>query len=423
MKEHDNSIRQGARDWDASGMPGMMPPTFQVTAGDTYAFGPKGENIWNTKSSLKVRPAEYNGAVINYDVKGGGVTQVPANDGIAKLGTTEGGATLETLSTAYIDQEKGAQIPIRDVFSYHLIGGKYVVAPENASGKEFDLNGQYKLKSELLKAGPESIVRNITLYEAPTKVVDKQASLNTSGSTTKGGIDVGAGGEAGQKSTLHVELDGNDVALIIDGVAKTVSKEEALSSDALESVLGGFESLLAKQKATADMDMQMRAKLESYFGYHWENTSKELSFHSEVSEFERGGVKAIDQQTVTLFQPDPEPEKNTYFEKDGQVAVSDIGKSGIAKFMADHADKFDGVKRGTHMITLSGHASSSGTEETNLKVSRERLEEIMRMICTSDNGIDHHEDFILENNGESKSFQGDVFDLDRKVKLSFVLRR
>jgi hypothetical protein len=425
MKEFDNSQRQESRDWDASAMPAMKPPKFAVSVGGIHKFGQTSENTWKTESNLNI--ISDLGNDFNFPLTNGKARIIDAANGL-ELGTKSGSLNLLTSNSLYgthgKEKEKFEVSPeIADTFEYKQSeDGQYTVSPTNAGPQEFAVAGPYTLRSEIKQAGPEAINRRITLHEAKGKSGNFDSEGSTSKSGTKGGINVGASGGAHQKTQINVEIDGNDMVVIAGGgKVKKMPKKEALANKELESALGGFDELLAKQKATGELGMQGAGDLASYFGYHYENTSEEKSVHTKTHNYETGGVIATDDQIVSIKQiPKPKPMTTARFEGEGQTEVSGDTEKQVSTFLQANQEIMTQVKNGFYRIKLSGYASSSGKEQRNQTLSVERAAAIEDLFIKLDPSLHPHKTFTSEGHGSEFARKGIIQDKDRSVVIEFV---
>jgi hypothetical protein len=422
MKDFDNAPRQGSRDWDATGMPSMMPPPFAVTANGIHKFGPSNNIIWEPKTNLNIAPTGKN--PFNFPVLSGQPFSIDAKKG-QEIGTDKGTLVLNTINNVEGTDEENNPIDrkpeILDSFNYQILAdGRYEIKAAGAGPQEKFVHGPYTLQSKLLQSGPESIERHITLHQAKGQVNNMDSEGSTSKSGTKGGIDVGASGGAHQKTQINVEIDGNDMVVIAGGgKVKKMPKEEALANKELESALGGFDDLLAKQKATGELGMQGAGDLASYFGYHYENTSEEKSVHTKTHDYETGGEIATDVQIINIDQ-NIKSRTTAMFEGEGQTEVSGNTEEQVSTFLQANQEIMTQVKNGFYRIKLSGYASSSGKEQQNQTLSVERAAAIEDLFIKLDPSLHPHTTFTSEGHGSEFARKGIIQDKDRSVVIEFV---
>lgn len=421
MKDFENSQRQESRDWDASDMPEMKPPEFGLTADGMHHFGDKGESKWKTTSNLLIQPGERR-KPFNFSLENGKPFFIDASKG-QELGTSKGGIVLSTvneISAHLAENSVLGMTNIDDAFNYTLgSDSRYHLSPNGAGPQEKALGGPYTLRSELLSAGPESIHRRISLFQAKGQEVNEDSKTTTGKSGNKGGINASASGGAHQKTQINVELDGNDVLLIAGGKTKRMPKEEALSNKELESALGGFDELLAKQKASGELGMQGAGDLASYFGYYYENTSESKSVRSSTQNYETGGLIHTDDQIIEIHQ-NPKPAATALFEEEGQTEASGTTEERVTAFLQSNQEMMTQVKNGFYRIKLSGYASATGTKDANQELSLKRADEIRDLIVKNDMGVNPFKHFTTEGNGSKFARIGSANDADRAVVIEFV---
>ncbi|HHG83797.1 MAG TPA: hypothetical protein ENJ82_03525, partial [Bacteroidetes bacterium] len=278
MREFDNSYtKQGSRDWDASKMPGLMPPGFSLTADGSHALSSKAlflgkqESSWNVTTRLNISATDRK-KDFSFEVEDGKPFAIDASKGL-DLGTKTGNVSFVSNSVLKpeLDSSATQSSQIAEQFEYKMDEqGNYVLGQKASGPERIDLSGPWFLKNHVVQAGPDRIRRELELHKDKTLVDDSHLERSSSKSTTKIGGDLGTSGSGSMKNKLHVELDGNDVLLLLGGAEMRLTKEAALGNEVLDRVLGGFETLLQKQSVSVDVETQLAGTLAASCGYHYE---------------------------------------------------------------------------------------------------------------------------------------------------------
>ncbi|HHG84884.1 MAG TPA: hypothetical protein ENJ82_09050, partial [Bacteroidetes bacterium] len=279
MREFDNSYtRHGSRDWDASKMPGLMPPDFALrtdgghelsTESSPLSFGNKTTH-WDVTTHLNISATDRK-KDFSFEIEDGKPFVIDASKGL-DLGTKTGNVSFVSNSVLKpeLDSSVTQSSQIAEQFEYKMDEqGNYVLGQKASGPERIDLSGPWFLKNHVTQAGPERIRRELELHKDKTLVDDSHLELSSSKSTTKIGGDLGSSGSGSMKNKLHVELDGNDVLLLLGGAEMRLTREAALGNEVLDRVLGGFETLLQKQSVSVDVETQLAGTLAASCGYHY----------------------------------------------------------------------------------------------------------------------------------------------------------
>jgi len=422
MKEFHNATRENSRNWDASGMPGMMPPDFNLSADAQHPLGPE-QHTWKVDTRGLVSMSDRNKS-IPFPMKNNQEVGIDPKMGL-EMGTETGTVSISSESVLTLSGQKRTGNTFQShapapLFHYHLDPQKgYQITYKGPKVQERPIGAGYSMRSELIDAGPKLIDRKLSLHTVGKQHDHRSVNLDHTQDRSHTQFGGGFSGEGSYKQVLQVKLDGEDVLLLLNGQSKKLSKAQAQEDDILNDLVGGYGELLKKQKVSVDIDGQAAAHFGFHSGYEYDKQTTEIQYDKVTQQFSTAGEVAEEHHLIKILDEKQESEQG-FIDKEGQIVVSEDDQEKIIGFLKKNALLMRQVKSGTHKIKISGFASSSGSEATNIGISQRRADALRSLVLEYDSQIDVNDGFTYEIVGEAKATQGRVFDKDRRVKIEFV---
>ncbi|HAS46654.1 MAG TPA: hypothetical protein DCS93_39590 [Microscillaceae bacterium] len=250
----------------------------------------------------------------------------------------------------------------------------------------------------------------------------KTISSVSSGTNLDGNLGYSIDSEVNPK--LHIELDGNDVAMFF-GAKKIPGGSYKSFSQKSRGFLGteDLKQLLDKQKLEVDFSAKVKSHLEANFGFVYKSSSTTTTTQTEQTAYTTGGPLVQEVNELRIIQAPLAPTKNVFFDQEDQSTLTGQDKLALLDFLDKDStqDMLGKVRNGQYQILLEGYASSTDTQEYNEEIAQKRIAAVRYLMMKREDLLAEH--FTDLNLGETQAEQRFVDPGDRRVVVKFVKKR
>ena len=360
-----------------------------------------------------------------------------------KLGNSnEGTITIKSKADTLIDQNFGfyAQkvIDFVSTFKYETDRSGTIHVYKDYSTKDDDRHvikgkndNNYRNIKRVIPNATDSYAHNIALMSNQKNHTVSDEEKKNKKSITDFGFDIGGGAKANTKLHLKMGVNGEEVIMLfggmklfkggLKGLQKLLGKYKWLKKIIDDEA---WKELLKKQEISIQVDPEFHGKIESTFGYKYNNTTTRNRSEKMTTNYTSGGWMAEEVNLFKIAQKPSAPKKNILFEKENQVDLSDSEKKDIDRVMnkARSQGLLRKVDNDEYLIQLAGHASSSSSEKYNKGIAAKRIAAVRTYIMKNYDIIDKNQ-FLEKNYGEHQADQELISAGDRRVAISFVKKK